>query len=131
MAKLKATEYHPLVRLLSNKKEFETVTIGNNTTAEKQWIGGVRTPKNLQIIIRLHGHPVAKLHSRDYDDGKISVSLAGYPTATTRDRINQFLPPGISLFQKDHEQYFFYRCSDKTEEIKDYRDWYSFGPNEG
>lgn len=130
MAKLRATEYSALVKLLSSKKEFETIKIGNNTTAEKQWVGGVRTPKNLQIVVRLHGHPVAKLHSEDYDGGRISVSLAGYPTLTTRDRINQLLPPGVGIFQKDHEQYFWYSRSNRTEEIKDYRDWYSFGPNE-
>ena len=35
--------------------------------------------------------------------GKIEISMAGYPTTTTRERLNGI--PGVSLTQKNYKQY--------------------------
>lgn len=47
----------------------------------------------------LHGNLIAK----KTEDGKIAVTLAGWPTPTTRERLNGL--PGVNVHQKDHEQY--------------------------
>lgn len=54
------------------------------------------------IYIRLHNSPIVKLTR----DGGVDISLAGYHTVTTRERINQFLPGGYRLYQQNWEQYF-------------------------
>jgi hypothetical protein len=47
----------------------------------------------------LHGHAIA----RHTDNGGIEVSNAGWPTVTTRERLNGI--PGVSATQHKHEQY--------------------------
>lgn len=77
MAKLRATTYDGLMRLLEQGRS-DSKTIGNNTTAELD--GDV-------IWIRLHGKKIVKL----LIDGQVYFSLAGWPTTTTRERVNQFI----------------------------------------
>lgn len=66
--------------------------IGHNTRL-------VRTGAGVAIV--LHTTPVV-LYDRD---GWVALSFGGWPTVTTRDRINQALPPGFRVFQRDHAQY--------------------------
>ena len=89
MAKLKATNYRNLDTILNSRN---VMTIGNNTVAYRD---------NEKICVSLHGHTIVVLHSPD----SMEINLCGYPTVTTRDRINQFLPNCVRLYQKNHSQY--------------------------
>ena len=46
----------------------------------------------------LHDNKIAKR-----ENGKLLVSMAGWDSVTTRERLNGL--PGVSIFQKDWEQY--------------------------
>lgn len=78
MAKLKGTTYAELDNILG---DYYSVKIGNNTKA-------VRSGK-YTIDIKLHGHHIVTLFS----EGTLRFTLAGWPTVTTRDRVNQFISP--------------------------------------
>lgn len=67
------------------------------------------------IHVRLHNTHVVTLHT----DGRIILNSDGWQTVTTRDRMNQYLPDGVSLFQKAHVWYVWYRYSDETIEYYD------------
>lgn len=96
MAKLKSTDYRRLVELCKHgRRGTVTVgacTIGNNTTAELD--------DDATVTIRLHGHPIVRL----YESGDTAWTLAGWPTVTTRERVNQFLPIGQRVYQHRGEQ---------------------------
>jgi hypothetical protein len=100
MANLLATDYHSLVSLFANRAER---VIGNNTKAFIDREDGT-------IVVTLHDHPIVELTA----DGTISVSLAGWPTVTTRERVNQFLPPTLGIFQRNHEQKISLRIDGTT-----------------
>lgn len=90
MAKLRGTTFSELDKILGDKF---SVTIGNNTAATRMTDGG--------IAITLHKNKIAEL----YRDDVIMVSLAGWDSVTTRERVNQFLPNNYRIFQKSHTQY--------------------------
>jgi hypothetical protein len=90
VATLAAYTYSGLSNLLGTRR---TRKIGNNTVAE-------RITDNT-LVVTLHGHPIVELT----ESGVVSFTLAGYPTVTTRDRINSLLPAGFRLYQRDWEQY--------------------------
>ena len=98
MAQLKATTYRGLSDLVGppdvNEKIGVPVKIGHNTTAERT---GSALPS---ILVRLHGHPIVRL----WASGRVDWTLAGYGTVTTRERVNQFLPPHRGVGQTDHVQ---------------------------
>jgi hypothetical protein len=89
MAKLKRTDYRGLVELCQRGKG--SATIGNNTTARLD---------GADIVVSLHGHDIVRMSA----DGDTAWTLAGWPTATTRERVNQFLPAGQRVFQHRGEQ---------------------------
>lgn len=82
MARLTATDYQTLAGLTGT----DARTIGNNTTAR-------RDPLTSDITVSLHGSDIVRLSP----DGAVAFNLAGYNTVTTRERVNQFLPEGVSL----------------------------------
>lgn len=92
MAKLKGTTYKELDKLLGDKYK---VGIGNNTTAERV--------DKYSIHIKLHGHHIVTLFS----EGTMRFTLAGWPTSTTRDRVNKFLPMGYGVNQDKRVQYYY------------------------
>lgn len=89
MAKLLATTYDDLLRLCS--AVGGTRKIGWNTIAELD---------DYDIYIRFHGKTIVLLQ----DGGRVKFTLAGWPTPTTRERINQFTRGRV--YQKDHAQYY-------------------------
>jgi hypothetical protein len=99
MAKLAATTYDGLIRFVGYRNSR---TIGNNTTAYVDDDG--------DITIRLHGHPIVLM----YATGEILIALAEYPTVTTRERINQFLPAGHRVYQRNHQQFLDGRPIDSS-----------------
>ena len=58
-------------------------------------------------VLYLHGNPIAWW---DAEDGEtLSVNFCGYPTPTTKDRLNgvfELLGLGRPFFTKDHQLYF-------------------------
>lgn len=90
MANITATKYNDLKELLGNRNEQ---TIGNNTKATQDTDSDV-------IVITLHGNPIVAL----WPDDTVDITLAGYPTVTTRERINQFLPPHLKVVQRNKQQ---------------------------
>ena len=59
-----------------------------------------------EILLVLHGKVIAKRSIED--NSSVQVTLAGWPTVTTRDRLNGLchLLGNGRFYQKDHEQYF-------------------------
>jgi hypothetical protein len=53
------------------------------------------------IVVSLHGHDIVKLHG----DGSVSFTMAGWPTVTTKDRVNAFLPGGFRVFHENGTLY--------------------------
>jgi hypothetical protein len=96
MAKLTATTYDDLYNVLTDENVEEAV-IGNNTTA----FLNQRSCEIETVKVALHGSVIAVLYAND----KVAFSLAGYPTVTTRERINQFLPSGYKVVQRGGVQF--------------------------
>lgn len=51
------------------------------------------------VVLKLHGNPIAR---RDLTTGKLEITNAGWPTVTTRERLNGL--PGVSVWQRNHVQ---------------------------
>jgi hypothetical protein len=81
--------------------------IGNNTYLERLVLGG--------IGVKYHATWIAKF----YDNGQSHYTSGGWQTYTTKDRLNQLLPPGYTLYQKKHVWYLWHRPSDVTCEWQD------------
>lgn len=73
----------------ANAFHSNTPGAGGNTTV---------TTSGKSTLLILHGHTIAKKSPRG-----TFFSLCGYPTVTTRERLNAV---GINVYQKDHEQYY-------------------------
>lgn len=110
MAKLKATTYKELRELhgdFGTPKFRDTVTIGNNTKSEHHGYYQFGA-----CYITLHGHRIVMVTPRT-----VAFTLTGWPTVTTRERINQFLPDGFGVYQAGYRQWF--KTPTGTFEIED------------
>ena len=73
----------------------------------------------------LHGHIIARRRN-----GQLFVTLAGWPTPTTKSRLNALLiechqsPRIIRFFQQDNEQYLGNVIGDRWTRQIDSRGWY-------
>jgi hypothetical protein len=63
--------------------------------------------------LRLHSNMIARWS----DSNTLEVSLAGWPTVTTRDRLNGI--PGVNVYQQKGEQYLNGKL------VEDYQDWHT------
>ena len=66
------------------------------------------------IVIRLHGHPIARLCT---DDQLLWITDAGWQTNTTKSRLNALLSqfcPGCGIHQKDFVWYLTRRDYETT-----------------
>lgn len=97
MARLKATDFKGLDTLLGMRRE---IVIGHETTASRSADG--------MISVSLFGNEIVRLHP---DTVTMSFTLADWPTVTTRERINQFLPRRWAVGQHRKRQYL----SDRTD----------------
>lgn len=103
MTRMLAVTYKDLEPILLGSRN-KTRVIGRNVKAELDsdaW----------EITIRYHGHPIVRINA----DEEVWFSLAGWPTVTTRERINHFTKG--RLYQKDNVQYY-------EREALDSEDWY-------
>lgn len=55
--------------------------------------------EDLSATLYLHGNPIADY----YRVGQLFITHAGWPTATTKERLNGL--PGVSIHQKDFQWY--------------------------
>lgn len=99
MAELKVTSFEGAEKLFDGKYASE-LKIGNNTRITKNVPGTFDTDGEVYYGVTLHGHPIVNLY-RD----RVTFTLAGWPTVTTRDRVNQFLPAGTGVYQHKNVQY--------------------------
>ena len=70
----------------------------------------------------LHGNVIARKRG-----GKIHLSLAGWPTVTTRERLNTLLSElesDVRFLQSKHEQFAIDRGYDKPDQPINARSWY-------
>ena len=76
------------------------------------------------VVYRLHGNAIVDIGPQ----GRVEVSLAGWPTPTTRSRVNDILS-GLGLEhrvgQEKHRQYLYHRGLVLTD--IDARSWYGAG----
>jgi hypothetical protein len=99
MAKLKMTRWTELVYRIP---EGEARVIGNNTVATHDYVDGRHV-----IVIRLHGHAIVRFCAPSPTaQPNMAFTLAGWPTVTTRERVNQFIAiHGWRVIQSDWTQY--------------------------
>lgn len=96
-SKLKATDHASLSKFIG--EEYRR-TIGHQTVAVRESDGS--------ILVYLFGNQIARL----FADGRVAFTLAGWPTVTTRDRLNQLLPPRWGVCQIKGEQYAYDRLGE-------------------
>ena len=89
----------------------------DNTTVEIYKHG----PEDTWKYLFLHGNCIAKQKAGSHlmRSGELLITLAGWPTPTTRERLNgllQTMDQPIRLYQHKHEQYLWnYETNKKTE----------------
>lgn len=91
------THHHPLTpaecrRLLGRKGRMK---LGHNTHLERDDPGRCWR-------VRFHATAVVAVH----DGGAMTLTSGGHRTATTKERITRFLPPGCSVFQSNRVWYY-------------------------
>lgn len=123
MAKLSATTYKELHEKVGTDYRKK---IGHNTWATHELHRDPMGHMRDTYVIRLHNSDIVRLwdpQERPHDP--IAFSLAGWPTVTTRERINQFLRPlGFGVWTKRRVQYMDTRRGEL--EIDSY-DWHNPG----
>lgn len=81
---------------------------------------------NGERVMTLHGNTIARMTEGDPGvSAELSITLAGWPTPTTRERLNGLLEIAGSfqrVWQENHAQYFGDMCGDFRREITAY-DW--------
>ena len=107
MAKLKATPKNfaaALLFILTEGKGKLSLRIGNNTYLEYHTGHGISPTENIRhgisptenITVRLHQTHIVTF----WPSGRIALHTGGHRTATTKERINQFITG--RLYQKAH-----------------------------
>jgi len=73
---MQAVDYHSCVELL---KDRQNRIIGNNTR--------INMDKEGKVVVHYFGNEIVKIEK----NGDVWITLAGYPTISTKTRINQFI----------------------------------------
>lgn len=115
MGSLKVTTYDGAVKHFENKRSGNRSEspIGRNTRLRKVEPDTFDFDGEVYFVVKLHQSDIVKLYS-----DRVEFTLAGWPTVTTRDRINQFLPRN-GVHQANWIQYY------NGEEI-DHHEWYEW-----
>lgn len=86
--------------------------IANNTYSTVYARFGDHDEEPGGFYIRLHNSRIVQLIAPTaIDDGIVRFNISGWPTVTTRDRINRFLPDGWSLYTRSGTQHLSLRES--------------------
>lgn len=85
--------------VMSRRDTNATISVGGNTTLHSSL-----TQDGWSIVVRLHGHPIAEFFMVGGDIQTLHMTFAGYPTRTTRSRINAlasaFLGRSVARFRQ-------------------------------
>lgn len=70
----------------------------------------VEVEPNGDAVFRLHGHPIVRVRTDEEGTRRVEFTFAGWPTPTTRRRINGILgglglPHAVRVYQKDRAQF--------------------------
>lgn len=95
------TEADHLFQTVSSRTEY--VKLAGNTRLHKLEAQDVPESMRTQapdcFMVTLHGHRIVTF----YKDGSLVLDSCGWRTVTTKERMNRYLPPGLSLYQEKHE----------------------------
>jgi len=91
MARMKAnpTTFEEAEEFLGNRDQR---IIGHNTWVEDHWLTGGF------IGVRYHNTIIVK-----WEKDNVSYFSGGWKTSTTKQRLNEFMLPGLRLYQKDFD----------------------------
>ena len=88
------------VSMVRGKRNADRRKVGNNTYAEILHDG--------TVAIKLHNTYVVKINT----NGTYTLNSGGWQTITTKDRINQYSPRYVYVYQKNFE--WFVKINDKS-----------------
>jgi len=83
-------------------------TSRKNKLAELGCISRKKIANNTYELITTTGQRKVRLHKTDiltFNNGKVVLNSGGYRTATTKDRLNRYLPCNITVYQKNYTWY--------------------------
>lgn len=97
-------DYDSLLKLHETPtRYYERRKLGNNTYSTLD-------PLTRIITVRYHNTDIMKLAP----DGLIEIYMGGFGTITTRERIDAFVGPSWSVYQKDFVQYLCHNSRGST-----------------
>lgn len=99
MAHMAATSWDALDRLLGDKNK---VKVGNNTFAYRLHL----VSNDGGISVEYHGHPIVEFNPHDRT---VTLRDCGWQTHTTKERLNQFAPQPIRIWQNRGEWFWMSR----------------------
>ena len=81
---------------------------------------------------RLHGHPIVRVRTDEGGRRRVEFTFAGWPTPTTRRRINGILgglglPHAVRVYQKDRAQFARWAFPLGAVPIESLHEWYLAG----
>lgn len=118
MVKLLSTDFAILLKSMPNSG---TITIGNNTEARISYRNNIMVPRNVEITISLYQTDIVKM----FPDESMAFSLGGFPTVTTKERINQFLIGYDYKVITEKGTLYLVNLSNNTREKINDTSWYS------
>ena len=118
MAKLLSTDFAILLKSMPNSG---TMKIGNNTEARIEYRSNITVPRNVEMTISLYQTDIVKM----FPDESMAFSLGGFPTTTTKERVNQFLIGyNYKVITEKGTLYLVNLSNNTREKINEY-DWYT------
>jgi hypothetical protein len=118
MAKLLSTDFAILLNAMPNSG---IMTIGNNTEARIVYRDNIMVPNRVEMTISLYKTDVVKM----FPDESMAFSLGGFPTTTTKERVNQFLIGyNYKVITEKGTLYLVNLSSNTRESIND-TEWYT------
>lgn len=118
MAKLMSTDFAILLNAMPNSG---IMTIGNNTEARIVYRDNIMVPNRVEMTISLYKTDVVKM----FPNESMAFSLGGFPTTTTKERVNQFLINyNYKVITEKGTLYLVNLSSNTRESIND-TEWYS------
>ena len=81
-------------------RNITMMVVGAFLSGQRRWSSSNSSVETVDgvTVMRLHGNAIAKR-----ENGKLSITSAGWETSTTKERLNGI--PGVSIYQKDWQWY--------------------------
>ena len=118
MAKLLSTDFAILLKSMPNSR---TLNIGYNTEVRVEYRNNIMVPRNVEMTVSLYQTDIVKM----FPDESMAFSLGGFPTTTTKERVNQFLINyNYKVITEKGALYLVNLSNNTREKINEY-DWYT------